>query len=223
MEVEWRDIKGYEGKYQVSNLGEIKSLKYAQMDLQRILKPHITARGYYSIFLCKNGKKEAMTVHRVVAKTFIDNPLGLPQVNHKDGNKLNNKVDNLEWVTAKQNTEHAWENGLKKGGECLYNTQPVYQFDLNMGFIKKYNTQAEAEKITGIHQGDISRCCNKKRNKAGGFIWMFGDGLLAEIDKLTAELDKQKQVNAEMRKVAFEEGFEQGRIKGIMEVVKEDK
>jgi hypothetical protein len=193
LEEEWRDIKGYEGRYQVSNLGEIKSLKYAQMDLQRILKPHITARGYYSICLCNNGTSEVTTVHRVVAKTFIDNPLNLPQVNHKDGNKLNNRVDNLEWVTARQNTEHAWKNELKKGGKYLYNTQSVYQFDLNMNFIRKYDTQSEAEEITGIKQGDISKCCNKKRNKAGGFIWLFADGLLTELGRLTQENKELKQ------------------------------
>jgi hypothetical protein len=109
---EWRDIKGYEGKYQVSNLGNVKSLQYKRLGKERILIPYISNRGYYTVALSMNSKKAVRTIHRLVAETFVENIEDLPMVNHIDGNKKNNRADNLEWCTQKHNIRHAWENGL---------------------------------------------------------------------------------------------------------------
>lgn len=110
---EWRGIEGYEGMYQVSNLGRVKSLARVIIRSdgkpnpvnEKILKHGIT-KGYCSVVLCKDGKKKMYKVHRLVAMAFLSNPHNLPEVNHKDENKKNNCVDNLEWCTPKYNTNY---------------------------------------------------------------------------------------------------------------------
>ena len=110
---EWRDIEGYEGLYQVSNLGKIKSFHYGT---SRINKIQLTKKGYAYTHLYKNGKSKRYFVHVLVAKAFIPNPKNKPQVNHIDANKSNNRVENLEWVTPEENMQHAYEKGLVKIG-----------------------------------------------------------------------------------------------------------
>jgi len=107
----WKDIKGYEGLYQISNLGNVKSL----FRYKKTLKPFFR-KQYFSVNLSKNNNFKTFTVHRLVAENFIINPENKLQVNHIDGNKLNNNIDNLEWNTAKENTNHALLLGLKKVG-----------------------------------------------------------------------------------------------------------
>lgn len=120
----WKDIVGFEGIYQVSNLGRVKSLERTIRNKgtksgfyhisEKILSPrkNINRHGYYEISLKQNGKEKRFKLHRLVAIAFIPNPNNLPQVNHKDGNKDNNTVNNLEWCTDKENKKHAWENNL---------------------------------------------------------------------------------------------------------------
>ncbi len=99
MDEVWKDIKGFEGLYQVSTQGQVKSRR-------GILKPYINHKGYLKVCLSKDGVKYKKRVNRLVAEAFIENPLNLPQVNHKDRNKNNNAVSNLEWCTAKENRDH---------------------------------------------------------------------------------------------------------------------
>lgn len=116
----WRDIKGYEGCYQVSNMGRVKSLSrvIVRSDGQsitvkeRILSESKNDRGYYGVRISKNGKQSTPKIHSLVANAFIPNPQNLKEVNHKDGNKKNNYVDNLEWSTRSHNIKHAFDNGL---------------------------------------------------------------------------------------------------------------
>ena len=103
---QWKDIIGYEGLYQVSNYGRIKNRK-------RLLSPYPTQFGYFGINLVKCGHKKGFKVHRLVALSFLEYNEGREFVNHKDGNKINNSVENLEWVTKSENTKHAYDNGLK--------------------------------------------------------------------------------------------------------------
>jgi hypothetical protein len=112
----WKDIQGYEGIYQISNLGRIKSL-HRDYTNGRILNPAKNNRGYLRLGLSGNGKVRYDSVHRLVAETFIPNPKNLPEVNHIDGNKLNNRVENLEWVTKGENQAHAYKTGLRKTTE----------------------------------------------------------------------------------------------------------
>jgi NUMOD4 motif/HNH endonuclease len=107
----WKRINGYE-EYEISNLGRVKSFKHDRKG--KIMKPKFSGE-YLAVTLCADGQQERKTIHRLVAEHFIPNPSGLPWVNHKDGNKLNNKVTNLEWVTPSENNNHAYKIGLKKG------------------------------------------------------------------------------------------------------------
>lgn len=119
---EWKEIKGYEGKYIISNYGEIISLprykrnnsKFQYVQPREICKYTNPKNGYVYVYLCNNGVYKNVRLHKLVAKTFIPNPNNLPQVNHKDGNKLNNHVKNLEWCTASENIKHAYKLGLMK-------------------------------------------------------------------------------------------------------------
>ena len=114
----WKEIKGYEGLYQVSNCGRIKSLSHinnlGRLRPECILGSRLSDRGYHTAVLYNNGKPKSFRVHQLVAKAFIDNPLNKPHVNHLDGVKSNNFVDNLEWVTISENQKHAFKNGLNK-------------------------------------------------------------------------------------------------------------
>lgn len=130
MEIEiWKDIKNYEGIYQVSNLGRIKRLDYIASDgrklKQRIKKPTLSNNHYLMIWFGVNKKRKAFLVHRLVAETFISNPDNLPQVNHKDENKLNNNVNNLEWCTHLYNQMYGNRN--KKIGLIHKNKKLSYE------------------------------------------------------------------------------------------------
>ena len=113
MSEEWRDIEGYEGFYQISNLGNVKSLtNRSNHKEEKILKLNTNGK-YYLVNICKNTKKKTLLIHRLVAKAFIDNPNNLPQINHINGNKLDNRVENLEWCTCRENIIHSIKTGLR--------------------------------------------------------------------------------------------------------------
>lgn len=191
MREEWRDITGYEGLYQVSNLGRVKSLdRYlpfsGTISLRKgcLLKQSINKYGYERLGLYKNGKYKQHTVHRLVANTFIPNPDNLPCVNHKDENKLNNCVDNLEFCTVAYNNNYGTvkqriseKNKISMKGK--YNrpdlVRPVLQYTLDGQFVAEYQSMAEAERQTGIHQTSISGCCRgiKYNHTAGGYVWKY--------------------------------------------------
>lgn len=112
LEEVWRDITGYEGKYQISNRGNVKSLNYHNTNKESLLKPATDNKGYLRCALSKGNVLSTFKVHRLVANAFIPNPLGLPHVNHIDGNKKNNHFSNLEWCDNSMNQIHAYQNGL---------------------------------------------------------------------------------------------------------------
>lgn len=185
MEEIWKDIKDFEKRYMVSNYGRIKSLskfvnnnpkskEIGYYSKEKILKTFDNTKGYKLVKLYKDNKKYIKKVHRLVAETFIPNIENKPQVNHIDGNKQNNNIYNLEWVTNKENIKHAWENNMckKRIGKENKLSKKVYQFDLNNNFIKEWSSVEEARKT--LHISNISSVCNKKRNKAGGYIWRYG-------------------------------------------------
>jgi hypothetical protein len=117
----WKDIKGYEGIYKISNLSRVKRIyKNVKGDSkdEHILSQKLGKRGYYYVNLSKRQRYKSKTIHRLVAIAFIPNPKNKPTINHKDGNKLNNNIKNLEWATYKENSNHAWKNNL-------YNPKPL--------------------------------------------------------------------------------------------------
>ena len=165
MEELWKDIDGYEGLYQVSNLGNVKSLNYNRTGKERILKPGNNGLGYLNVLLCKNGKTKTFKIHRLVANAFIPNPYNKPEVNHKDENKTNNCVDNLEWMTSKENNNYGTRN------ERI--SKLVLQFTKNGEFVKEWLSMHQIEIELGFANSHISECCNGKRKTAYGYIWKF--------------------------------------------------
>lgn len=168
----WKDIPDYGGLYQVSNLSEVKSFK---RNKELILKREVNKQGYLKVELYKNGKKKPFFVHRLVAQAFIPNLNNLPQVNHKDGNKQNNNIENLEWVNNSQNQKHAYDNGLRKKycGKNNWNAISVLQFDIKGVLIKEWGSIKDASRGLKINDSDISYCCKHKRKTAGGFKWEY--------------------------------------------------
>lgn len=159
---EWKDIPSYPGMYEVSNLGRVRRNG-------KILKPIKDRYGYLLVNLYKNGIVRKFLVHRLVALAFLPNPQNLPQVNHKDENKTNNCLDNLEWCDSKYNNNYGTR--LKKVSLSL--SKPILQFSKTGEFIREYESGVEAERITGIYQESISMCCSGNRSSAGGFVWKY--------------------------------------------------
>ena len=174
MEEIWKDISGYEGRYKVSNLGNVKSLKYFHHNKEALLVGGIK-HGYRQVILAKEYKVKYKSVHRLVAEAFIPNPCNKPQINHIDGNKLNNNVSNLEWCTQKENQEHAYRIGLQKSISTKKNkySKKIKQYDLYNNYLEKYDAIHEAARINNLNPGDISKCCQMKRKQVGGYIWRY--------------------------------------------------
>lgn len=164
----WKDIVGYEGLYQVSNLGRVKSLdRYVghnkggkRLYKGSIIKQGLCKQGYYIVQLCKNNKAKTKRVNRLVAQAFLDNPNNLPQVNHIDKNKYNNKVENLEWITSKDNTRYS---------RCL----KVDQYDLENNYIRTWESASDVHSELNYNISNIHQCCRNKRRTAHNYIWKF--------------------------------------------------
>lgn len=163
----WKPIKDYENLYQVSNCGRVKSLGNGKSNnsKEKILKPKKDTRGYLHLNLCKDGKLKTFRVHRLVAEHFIPNPLNLPQVNHKDENKENNCVENLEWCDAKYNNNYG-----TRTEKC---SKKVFQFTKSGKFIREWESATVVQRELGYFQTYISSCCNGRYKSAYGFIWTY--------------------------------------------------
>lgn len=176
MEV-WKDIKGFE-QYQISNLGNVYSKK-----VERLLTAHPDKKGYLRVTFWKDNKGHTYKVHRLVAQAFIPNPLNLPQVNHRDENKENNSVDNLEWCDNTYN--HGFGTRDERAKQTLTNRKnlslPVECIET--GII--YPSIMEARRQTGLR--NISECCRGNRHTAGGFHWKYAtnkrriNGIIQEV------------------------------------------
>lgn len=179
----WKDIKGYEGLYQVSNLGRVKSFprKGTHVKVEHILVPSKNHKGYLSVNLRKEGKANFFSIHRLVAQTFISNPNNLAQVDHIDDNKENNNVDNLQWISNEDNMKKAWLTGARskektyKRGKENTCARIVNQYDLNGQFIKKWYCIRDIQRELGFDNRNISACCRRKRPTAYGYIWRYAE------------------------------------------------
>lgn len=154
----FKDIEGYKGLYQVSNLGNIKSLKFRK---EKTLKPKKDKDGYLMVNLYKEKKPKTFKVHRLVAQAFIENPNNLPEVNHKDEDKTNNHVTNLEWCDRKYNINY---------GTAI---QRISKQVLCLETGKIYPSANEVQRQLGFAQGNISACCNGRIKQAYGFHWKY--------------------------------------------------
>lgn len=177
----WRDIPGYEGLYQVSNLGRVKSLNYNNTGKEGIMSFIPDKWGYLMARLSKDNKRSTFKVHRLVAQAFIQNPENLPQVNHKDEDKTNNRVyvnpngsidpskSNLEWCTSQYNVNYG--TARKRQSEKI--RKPIAQFSMDGEFIEKYSSAKEAFEKTGIYKDGIARTARGLYKYSGGFIWRY--------------------------------------------------
>lgn len=168
----WKDIKGYEGLYQVSNSGRVKSFHHNK---EKILKGSANDMGYLHVGLNKNGKCKFKMNHRLVAEAFIPNQNNLPFINHKDCNPLNNQVDNLEWCDQRYNVLYDNANQKKLNTRTANNSwnKPIKiaQLDDDNNIISVFNSSNEAKEKLGIsHTLEV---CRGKRKRAGGYKWKF--------------------------------------------------
>ena len=189
MQEVWKDIKGYEGMYQVSNFGRVKSFdrydKHGALWLGKILSNKPKKTGYVNVKFSVDGKRSVKLVHRLVAEAFIPNIENKPEVNHKDGNKSNNKVSNLEWVTSRENTLHGIEKGLikynkealargqKKSAELM--KRKVRQVSIDGESLREFNSIKEAAETIGRRaaRSSISAVCSHKQKTAYGYKWEY--------------------------------------------------
>ncbi len=152
----WKDIEGYEGLYQVSIFGEVRNTN------GKTRKSVLGGHGYLQIMLSKCGETKTFLIHRLVAQAFIPNPDGLPEVNHKDENRQNNSVANLEWCTSQYNMDYS-------RSKC------VHQYDKRGNYIGSWKSTKEAERNLHISAGNISNCCTGRYKTAGGYVWRYDE------------------------------------------------
>lgn len=205
----WKDIEGYEGYFMISNLGRVKSVeRYVPWSnstrhvKERIIKQHIGAYGYPSVTLCKEMKSKDIPIHRLLARAFIPNPDKKPQIDHIDTNILNYSLNNLRWVTPKENSnnpltlEHCRKNTYskdslrkrletRKAKQTETSPKTVFQYSMDGDFIVEYESSCEAERHTGIKASAIRRVCCGKCYSAGGYIWRYSKISKATYDKPT--------------------------------------
>jgi len=164
----WKDITWYEWLYQVSNFGKILSTKRKNTKWW-ILRPWSNPQGYEIASIYLNWVQKYYTVHRLVALAFIPQEEWKDQVNHKDGNKKNNRVDNLEWCTLSENLRHRhrilWQQ--------VHNIRTVEQYSLDWEKINEFVSTMEAERQTWVSHSSIWYCCTHKNNKKWWFIWKY--------------------------------------------------
>jgi hypothetical protein len=195
MEEVWKAVVGYEGLYQVSNLGNVRSLGHDAWHKGRTLKQVFDGKGnYLFVGLHKDGKTKQRNVHRLVAEAFIPNPTKLPCVNHINEVKTDNRAENLEWCTIEYNSNYgsAKKNMIesrrknndqeeinkkikesKKRNGSFSCEKPVAQYTTDGTLVATYESATDAERKTGISRGGIQRCCIGKYSQAKGFIWRY--------------------------------------------------
>lgn len=173
----WREIKNFEGLYQVSNYGRVKSLARTVKGLfdsviykeEQLLKLQKYPNGYNYVGLCKNGVVKNYLVHRLVAEAFIENSNNLPQVNHINECITDNRAENLEWVSAKTNAN--W--GTRNNRVAEKHSISILQLSVNGDIMKEWDSGAEVEKVLGYKRTNICACCKGKAKTAYGFKWCY--------------------------------------------------
>jgi len=172
----WKDVKNYEGIYQISNLGNVRSLERLDNKNRRTHAKDITSKksknNYKFVTLYKNGKSKMYLIHRLVAEAFIPNPNNLPQVNHIDENITNNKVDNLEWCTPKYNSNYGTRNKRLSELKDKYKKK-VIRYNEDKTDVKIYSSVTEASKEHYNNTSHIIACCKGKEKKAYGYYWEY--------------------------------------------------
>lgn len=176
----WKNIDGYEGLYQVSNLGRIKSIPHvissrgSFVSKEKICSLSKDRYGYVMKYLSKNGKKKYHSVHRLVAMAFLPNPGKLPFINHKNEVKSDNRVENLEWCNAKYNVNYG--TCIKRRAKKQMNNhgaKPIVQMDLDLNEIRKFPSISEVRRVLGLNIRNVCNCCKGRQNTAYGYKWRY--------------------------------------------------
>ncbi|WAX14850.1 DNA endonuclease [Enterococcus phage EF36P1] len=160
MEEVWKDVAGYEGLYQVSNLGRVK-----RATTGKVLKGYKNTTEYLGVNLCKNGKHKTHKIHRLVAQAFIPNPENKPQVNHIDEDKTNNMASNLEWMTAKENSNHGTRN------ERI--SIPIIANNLKTGEFREFYGSRDCARQLGLNQSNITDVLKGRYKQTGGYVFEY--------------------------------------------------
>lgn len=170
----WKDIEGYEGLYQVSNMGRVKRLNFNNTGREKIMKPTSRGDSYTVVTLCKDGKKENCYVHRLVATAFIDNPENKSQIDHINAIRTDNRAGNLRWATPKENNNNVLTR-LKHYGSNNCKARKVLQFTKEGCFVRKWDCIIDAARELCTEHQHISSCCLGKRKTAHGFVWKYAE------------------------------------------------
>lgn len=164
----WKPVKGYESLYQVSDNGRVRSSHTGKYISQRV-----GYDGYVRVSLSNNGKQKSLFLHRLIGQAFVPNPNNYPEINHKDENKQNNSLSNLEWCTHKYNSNY----GTRVNRMAITNYEPVIQYTKDGTEVARYQSQKEAMDKTGLSNRHISCCCKGKRKTCGGYVWRYAKTL----------------------------------------------
>lgn len=178
----WKEIEGYEGLYQVSTLGNVKSLNYNHTKREKLLVPKKHKSGYFIVMLCKNGQQKNRSIQTLVAKAFVENPDCKPCVNHIDGNKQNNTVSNLEWVTYRENTRHAIKTGLRvdsnmRGRKGALNplSKRIDQYTKDGTYVKTWDCISDAARHYKGNPCQFINCCAGRAKTCKGYVWRYAE------------------------------------------------
>lgn len=187
----WKDVVGYEGLYQVSNFGRVKSIEHYSavkrgdivMNMKkpgRILQPLIRQHGYLGVQLYGRGghatkNMKTFSIHRLVAEAFIPNPDGLEEVNHINEDKQDNRMVNLEWISHKDNTNFGNTQKKRVATNRVKHNKfiPILQYSINGDFIKRFDSISDAARETHTYAGNIIKCAKGNYTHTGGYVWKY--------------------------------------------------
>lgn len=187
---QWKEIPGYDGKYEVSTYGNVRCVNYRKSGKSQNMKLSLSRHNYYMVTLRQHGKNVNRSVHRLVAITWIPNPNNLPEIDHINSNPSDNRLENLKWCTKEENLQNPFTIAKRKNKESVpYSknpitdearkrisermSKPVIQMDLLGRYIGEYPSIKAAGEITKVHQAAINKCCRGKTRSAGRYKWKY--------------------------------------------------
>ncbi len=217
----WKPVVGYEGLYEVSNLGNVRSIRWRGGHKTHNIFQRVNGNGYYDLVLIRNKTTKYVTVHRLVARAFLPNPEGKKCIDHIDGNRLNNRVENLRWCTYKENANNpisrkrqaaAQHKEMKKKWEkgcCDRIKRPVLQYTLEGEFVARWNSAADAARAHLMEgkrlysiEGKITQCCRGETRRTIGYLWIY-EGNEATLPML---IEKNERPNSIRVRMKFQDG-----------------